>query len=314
MLKFITILFLLILHQANSFAGYVIIDGEKINVNKPLEEKKYKLIPLRGMSFDVVNSVCSRWLADDGLLKYERKKAAVLVYDFPSTISKIEKFITNNYQEHAEKNIRIEVLFDNIGRDREVDWKNNFSRENRGYITVKGGRHNIPIGTEVNIPTSTIMNSSQYRKQEILVKEGYPAKLWVGESSVTPQWLDDLVKYNITQYSDGRRSVNIIGPAEDFIFVDVGSALMVKARIVGGNRIEVELYPEISYKNKNGAQESIEVYSIATKVTVRPGARVNIGGAISNNLDTYKNLFGKQLYKRVEQGSVMNMYLRATIE
>ena len=293
--------------------GYVVIDGKK-HIVQNRGEMRYRLIPLGMMDYEVVKSVCSGWLSADGMIRHEKKRGSVMVYDYPDVIAKIRKFIASNMEEPGTggHNIRVEVSFDGSSGSRVTDWQRGDNAVRHGRVVISGGKYNIPSGVEYRAPLSSLSASSSFSKQFIVVRDGYSAKLWVGENRVDPRWLNGLIGTNIKYLKDGGTVITKYGVDDELLFVDVGAVLMVRARLLGNNMIEVELYPEISYINGEGAQSSIEVRSIATRVVVRAGARINIGGMISSKLSYYRELFGKQLYRRVNGGNVLNMYLRAT--
>ena len=65
-------------------------------------------------------------------------------------------------------------------------------------------------------------------------------------------------------------------------FQDVGTSLIVVARVVGGGQIEVTLTPEISYQTRDG-HGTIAVQRMSTSVIVPDGQPLEIGGSISNS-------------------------------
>jgi len=290
------------------FAGYVIIDGKKIEVIDR-GEQLYKLIPLRSMEFSTVEKICKPWMSENGVLTHEKKRSAIIAYDYPDIIERIQKFLKDTDRERV--NIRVEVEFDNVHGGDRVEW--NRKRDTEGTITIRGGQHQIPKGINIELPINQSSSGSRNSIQMLMTQSGLPASLWVGENSVHPQWLNNMIGTKEVTYQDGRTVTISEGIDTELLFVDVGAKLMVRPRYLDGGLIEVEVYPEISYKNRKGGQESIEVESLKTRVVVREGSRINIGGMVNSKLDSYKNIFGKKLYKRVNGRNVLNMYLRATV-
>lgn len=308
---FYSLIFIFVITFAyRATAGYVIIDGKKIVVNQR-GEQHYKIIPVRSMDFSIIKKVCGPWMSENGVLKYDRKRGSIVVYDYQDVIDKIRNFIADADRDVV--NIRVEVEFDGVSGLDDVDWKKSPEDYDDGKIIIGGGRHNIPSGLGVEIPIHRLNLSRSNSKQFLMTTSGLPATLWVGESTVNPQWLHQLVGEKMLISKDGRvvKVSDWVDP--DILFVDVGASLMIRPRYLDGGLIEVEVYPEISFKNRKGGQESIEVESVKTRLVVREGSRINIGGIINSKLSIYKNIFGKQLYRRVNGLSLLDMYLRVTV-
>ena len=291
-----------------AYAGYVIIDGKKIVV-QDRGEQSYKLIRIRSLEFSTIEKICKPWLSENGILTYEKKRGSIVVYDYDDIIEKIQNFIKDIDRDVV--NIRVEVEFDSVRSSGRVGWKR--SKKPQGTITIKGGTHNLPSGFDLEFPIEHNNSSSRYSKQMLMTQSGSPASLWVGENTVHPQWLNELIGSKTITYADGKTVTIREGVDNEMLFVDVGASLMIRPRYLDGGLIEVEVYPEVSYKNSKGGQESIEVESIKTRLVVRPGSRINIGGIINSKLSMYKQLFGKQLYKKDDGRNVLDMYLRATV-
>lgn len=78
----------------------------------------------------------------------------------------------------------------------------------------------------------------------------------------------------------------------------VGRSLVVRPRILGRGLVEVELWPRFSTRGRRGA---IDVTELATKVVVRDGQPIVIGGTATASDDVGTILFG--IGKRTRSGT-----------
>lgn len=87
----------------------------------------------------------------------------------------------------------------------------------------------------------------------------------------------------------------------------VGRSLVVRPRILPGGMVEVELWPRFTTRGRRGA---IDVTQLATKVVVRSGQSIVIGGMTSASDDVGSVLFG---IGRDRRTSTMTMILTPQI-
>lgn len=111
--------------------------------------------------------------------------------------------------------------------------------------------------------------SQSTQTQFIVVTEGVEGKIFVGES----------VPY-VTYYQDYLKQEGYL--TSSITFRDVGTSLIVRARVIGPGQIEVTLTPEISYLTQDG-RGSIAVQRMSTSVIVPEGQPLEIGGNISRS-------------------------------
>ena len=97
------------------------------------------------------------------------------------------------------------------------------------------------------------------------------------------------------------------------VMTDIGVSLQVVPRYLGYGMIEVEVYPEITEITGKRGKKAVKVTALSSKVVVKNGARVSIGGVINQNRDRYTNIFGPNFFKRSEINEVMDIYLKATV-
>src|SRR3989338_10834690 len=117
--------------------------------------------------------------------------------------------------------------------------------------------HNIQIIVEMrqaayqNQPGSQTTSQST-QTQFIVVTEGVDGRIFIGER----------VPYTLYYQNYLTQEGYLTG---SIIFQDVGTSLIVRARVVGAGQIEVTLTPEISYQSTDG-RGSIAVQKMSTSV------------------------------------------------
>ena len=152
--------------------------------------------------------------------------------------------------------------------------------------------HNIQIVVETRQAgfqnQSGIQASSQSNQtQFIVVSEGLEGKIFLGES----------VPYAAYYQNYLTREGYLMSQGVAFQFKDVGTSLIVRARVLGGGQIEVTLTPEISYLTQDG-RGSIAVQKMSTSVIVPAGQSMEIGGNIAQsefNSNFYRGVSGQAL-------------------
>ena len=248
------------------------------------DKKEYKLIPLRNVEYEIVDRVCRSWLGKDGVLIHEKKRNSVLVYAKPETIVRIRKFLDNTAT--PEVNIRIDI-------------------DKRGVKTADSGRltyrYNKPIQITTYKNGKKIVSYGKYKKkskprlilnsrsqstrsnslQFIVTKSGSPASLWVGKTVVDPSWLRQVKPRHEVEIGSNTYSITTDPPEMESKMVNVGVSLYVLPRYLGNDLIEVEVYPEITELVGKRKRKNLKVTSLATKIIVKNGARVYIGGVVS---------------------------------
>ncbi|MCF6177076.1 MAG: hypothetical protein L3J71_15065 [Victivallaceae bacterium] len=268
----------------------------------------YKLIPVQSLEFSTIEKVCRAWLNKGGLLVYEKRRNSILVYDRPDVIARIRKFISSTDVPVA--NIRIEIDRQGGGQERSDKLTYNYKnqpkiiRGKHGKVLIKYPKNRLDIYSRRNITSST---TSSF----IVTQSGSPAQLWVGKSVVDPTWRryqrpDKTIIVN-------PHSTTVVVMPQEPIMTDVGVSLQVLPRDLGNGMIEVEVYPEITEITGKRGNKAVKVTSLSSKVVVKSGARISIGGIVNQNRERYINIFGPDFFRRNEISEVMNMYLKATI-
>ncbi len=105
----------------------------------------------------------------------------------------------------------------------------------------------------------------------------------------------------------------IPGSDLDFRWTKVGSFLKVLPRYRDDGNIDVEIYPEFSFLDGRGKRKAVKVEKLITRLTVKDGARIYVGGAISGKRNDYMAVFGQDFAKKDGSSSntALDMYLTA---
>jgi len=279
------------------------------------DKKEYKLIPLRNVDYEIVDRVCRPWLGKDGVLVHEKKRNSVLVYATPETIVKIMKFLDNTAT--PEVNIRIDI--DKRGVETNDSNRLTYRYKKPIQVTYKNGKKIVSYGNYKNKNNPRlILNSRSGRinsnsMQFLVTKSGSPASLWVGKTVVDPSWLRQVKPKHEVEIGSDSYSITTDPPDMESKMVNVGVSLQVLPRYVGNDLIEVEVYPEITQLVGKGRRKNLKVTSLSTKVIVKNGARVYIGGIVSKKSQAYRNIFGPDFFKSKGISETMDMYITATI-
>ena len=297
---------------------------------EPKYEETSKIVPLKTLSFKTVKRICSPLLSKKGTIAYLPERSSVIVYDRKDVVDKIASLI--NKIDMPAVNIRVDVDFIGSGatrRDRlNVRFGNTKTPRKNNQFTIINGKL-VPINrieiSGVRGSGASTRNTSQF----IVTKSGCEASIWAGRRIVDPAWLRNYRLQPTVIVQAGGGAVVIPGADNDFVWSDVGASLRVLPRAIGDDLIEVEVYPVVSYlvdepePRRNGGRggrrrnrrrrQSVKVEEISTKVTVKSGQRISIGGVINSHKDFYTNLFGPDFLSRDGNNSILDMYLTATI-
>lgn len=108
--------------------------------------------------------------------------------------------------------------------------------------------------------------SDSYTKQFIVVSDGLPASIFVGEQ----------VPF-VTFYRRFLFDSGYIQEEEEMVIKDVGTKLKVEPHIIGDNTIEITLTPEISFM-LDRRRQTIDIKTLSTTVVAADGQSIPIGG------------------------------------
>ncbi len=277
----------------------------------PENREVTELIPLQSLPYETAETYCRPLLSAQGTLGHMPERGSVIVHDFRKNVDRIRETI--KAMDRPAVNVRVEVDFMGTGSEAQdslsVDLRRRGDPAVRNNLVFRDGRwvrpNEVRIGGGIQRGRTT-QNTSQF----IMTMSGHPATLWVGRTIPDPSWLNH-VRFRPTVVVVPRRGGAVIIPGNDpeWVWRDVGSRLMVLPYYLDNGLIDVEIYPEVTYLDGEGRRQAIRTESVSTRLTVRDGQRVSIGGVVNDNREFYVNLFGPELLSRDDSTSILDMYL-----
>lgn len=294
----------------------------------PKDEETSKLVPLETVSFKTVKRICDPLLSQKGTIAFLPERNTVIVFDKQSVVDKICALIKKI--DMPAVNIRVDVDFLEAGKSRNDRLNVRFGNRKTPFINnqirIVNGKM-VPINRIAVSAGKRSGTTSRNTSQFIMTKSGHAASIWAGRRIVDPSWLRNYRLQPTIIVPVGGGAIVIPGSDNDIVWSDVGASLYVLPRALGNDMIEVEVYPVVSYlvdepkdkrrhrghRRHRRRRQSVRVEDVSTKVTVKSGQRVSIGGVISSNKKFYTNLFGPDFLSRDESSSILDMYLTATI-
>jgi len=294
----------------------------------PTEKKEMKItkmIPLRTIEYSTIDSICRPMLSPKGTMVFIKEKNSVFLFDFQKNVENIVAIISKIDSEVV--NIRINVDFieqlnsknDNVNV--KVKYKGFPNATNQ--VIIKDGKvvkpSSIKFGAFRRRGTGH-RNTSQF----ILTRSGSPARIWSGKSMVDPSWLANYQLQPTIVMVGNSGTVVLPGSDNDIVWTDIGASLFVLPKYLGNGKIDLEVYPVVSYlvddnsgrglnSRFRGKRQAVKVSDISTHITLRSGQRISLGGVISSNKDFFTNLFGPELMSRKSANSILDMYITATV-
>ena len=263
-----------------------------------------RVLPLKALDYETVNMFCRPMLSKGGALAYLKSQRAIVVNDTKAVIAKISDFINKGGE---QKNLRITI--DYKGSKLE-------SQQNFGIQRVQWRMN--PFNKRVKMPRTsgiTFNHKSSYSssnsQMQLVTLSGYPASLWVGKevsevNSIRGYLLDPRSKL----YRKGKRvRINSV----NFETREVGAKLLIRPILQADGLIRVEIFPEVSYYNRKGRRNTLQVQSLKTTVTILPGQKISVGSVVSSKKNGYVNLFGPDFFKNGDGQKILRMYVTATV-
>jgi len=269
-----------------------------------------KIIPLGSIDYKIVKELSTQLLTETGTITYMRSRNSVIVRDYKENIDEIREFI--KAADRPAVNIRIDVGFDSSKTSTHAGLGVDYGKGKSGGIVIKDGKVQGPDKIIIN-PKMQHENVMRNTLQFIVAKSGHPASLWVGKTIVDPSWLNNYRLVPTTVIMGRRRNIIIPGSTPDFVWTDVGASLKVLPRYMDNGLMDVEVYPELSYVDGEGKNQAVKVEKISTKLTLRNGQRLDMGGVINSNRDFYLNLFGPDFLSYDDSSCILNMHITARI-
>ena len=243
-----------------------------------------------GVAADVVRGL----LSPEGRVYPDPAQHRLVVSDRPEVHARVaEALRTLNV---APRNIRIEVTarLERTDRERRLEGSGTVGG---GPIRVGVGRRPPPRGVEIGGQESRARTSVNAR-QQLLVLSGGRASLTVAEQVPYAEWL---YTWGVTH---GLWAQNIV-------WQEVGTSMVVESRVLGNGTILVRLTPRFDYR-AGGNSQAVEVNELSTEVVVRGGEEITLGGVPFRDAD-----FRERFLAGVDeagQTARVEMTLRATVE
>jgi len=281
----------------------------------PDDKEVSALIPLQSLAYAEAEPFCRPLLSPDGTMGYMPERGSIIVFDRQRNVNRIRELIKT--MDRPAVNIRVDIDFIGTGSEAQdsldVRLRNRNDPDVRNNLVFKDGKWVRPNDIRINAARNrgqTTRNTSQF----IMTMSGRPASLWVGSTIPDPSWLNN-VRFipTVIVMPPGGPTVIIPGNDPEWVWRDVGSRLSVLPRYLDNGLIDVEIFPEVTYVDGEGRNQAIRVESVSTRLTVRDGQRIAIGGVIDDHREFYTRLFGPRLLDRDDRTSVLDMYLTCRV-
>jgi type II secretory pathway component GspD/PulD (secretin) len=257
-----------------------------VEIKRPVD---MGFVPLRAMSYDEAVEICAPLLSKDGKFTYARVKNLLVIHDYLENIEAIRKLVAEVDEDPV--NIRVDIFMDETAQAQasnlDVHLRNVQIQRRNGHTRV-GGTVGVNVGAGSRDTSSTT-------NPFVMAGNGRPARIWVGETVADPVWVYD--------YGRGHGWWK-----QELVDRDLGVSLWVLPRLLPNDCVEIEVYPRITARG--ATPFSVNVKELGTKVVVRNGAIMPLGGLDSGHRDAYRRILG---IGSVFNGSNLAISVRPTI-
>ena len=200
-------------------------------------------------------------LSSEGRVYPDPAQHRLVVSDRPDVHARVAQALrTLNV---TPRNIRIEVRgrMDRTGRQRQVDASGTIAE---GPVRVGVGQRPPPTTGVVVSGQDSKSRTSVDAVQTLLVLSGGEAALTVAEQVPHAQWLQTWgVSHGLW--------------AQNIVWQEVGTSMVVSPRALGNGTILVRLTPRFDYR-AGGTSQTVDVSELSTEVVVRDGEEIDLGG------------------------------------
>ena len=298
---------------------------------KPTEQKKKavvvtydadnpqvsEFIPIGVLSYDTIKEFCSPMLSKTGTMGYMPEKECVVVFDYKKNAAKIREFIesaTAQIPDYSNVNIKVEVSYQGVygGGSLGLGGKVSYGGGQNNQLIIRDGKVMKPKSVTVRAFDNSTRGSSN-TTQFIVTRSGRPASIWAGKTIVDPSWLNNYKFRPLVIINNKNSTVIIPGETPDFVWTNVGAYLYILPKYLGDGLIDVEVFPVVSYLDGKGKKQAVRVESVSTRVTVKSGFKINIGGIVKGKNDFYSSFFGPNFIGEDNNTNLLDMYLTATV-
>lgn len=244
-----------------------------------------------GMAADVVRGL----LSPEGRVYPDPAQHRLVVSDRPDVHARVAEALRTLTV--APRNIRIEVTgqMERTGRQRQVDASGAIGG---GPVRVGVGRRPPPTSGVVIGAQDSRSRTSVNASQNLLVLSGGQASLTVAEQVPYSEWL---FTWGV---SHGLWAQNVV-------WQEVGTSMVVAPRVLGNGTILVRLTPRFDYRS-GGSSQVVDVNELSTEVVVRDGEEIDLGGVPFRD-ETFRERFLAGIDES-GQTTQVSMKLRARVE
>jgi type II secretory pathway component GspD/PulD (secretin) len=244
-----------------------------------------------GMAADVVRGL----LSPEGRVYPDPAQHRLVVSDRPDVHARVAEALRTLTV--APRNIRIEVTgrMERTGRERQVDASGTIGG---GPVRVGVGRRPPPTSGVVIGAQDSRSRTSVNASQNLLVLSGGQASLVVAEQVPYSEWL---FTWGV---SHGLWAQNVV-------WQEVGTSMVVAPRVLGNGTILVRLTPRFDYR-AGGSSQTVDVNELSTEVVVRDGEEIDLGGVPFRD-----EIFRERFLAGIDesgQTTQVSMKLRARVE
>ncbi len=283
----------------------------------PENKEVSEFIPLKSIDYQTVEQFCRPMLSETGTMGYMPEKNCVVVHDFKKNTAKIREFVESAASQLPDDdvNVRVEVEFKGAGKSRKAGFGADLSypEKQQGKIIIQNGK--IVKPERINIDAydnsgTTSSNTTQF----IVTRSGFPARIWAGKRIADPSWMNNYRFIPLTIINRNNSTIIIPGNDPDIVWSNVGAYLYILPKYLGDGLIDVEVFPAVSYLDGKRREKSVRVESVSTRLTVKSGQKINIGGIVSGKDSFYRSLFGPDFINIDNNTSLLDMWLTATVQ
>ncbi len=277
---------------------------------EPGSEEVSVFIPLESLTYEEAEPFIRPMLSPKGMMGYLRRRNSLVVHDRQEVVDKVRAFLESI--DRKAVNVRLTVEFANDYMQEGTHLGAVFDDDPGGpKVIIEDGKVHWPEKVEIT-GNQTSREGSRGTTQQILTLSGSPAQIWVGRQIPDPTWLR---RFTFRPLYAGPHSTVIvrheIPPTE---WRDVGASLYVLPVYQDNGLISVDLYPVVTYHDREGKRHSFRVEEVRSSLVVQPGQRVHIGGNTEATQDFMRQLLGPELYNRQERSNVLGIYLTAEVQ
>lgn len=261
--------------------------GGAVQIKPPVDTGFYAL---RSIDPEEAKEIARQFLSPDGKVGYVASRNLLVITDYPDRVESVKKVLKE--MDSDPVNIRVEVSFLSAGETRDTG----IGVEHGGIrITRETGGHTRVTGRGSLTLRDHRDTTSGESTQSVLAGNNRPARIWVGRTVPDPVWI---FNYGCNQGWWQR----------DVVWQDLGASLWVRPRLLPDGRIEVQVYPKVTFRGDRDI--GVEVREVASTVVVADGQSMPLGGLDESRREVYTRLLGRD---SVFNGNSLDISVRASV-